>query len=381
MHENREKVATGSPNEGLSIVAPSHTSFLKKAVLFIGHVAAKIGLSERRTDVRVSVRKLDVNYVSGAQEKRANIKDISPTGAYLLTDHRWIVGTTLLLTMQSRSRKHRNSPTKVRLQAKVVRIGKDGVGVSFVHEHADTAQWLTFVSKATSLISEEGAVRVFRMAKGLAFLLRISPFAEDPIIRLFCESLSEERIEGALDIVLSADELLASRNATPKNTMLPRLLLRILADGSKSNEESIQQCWTGLLATSSLEGSNDDENLGFVALLSKLEAVHVRILAAAGERAVHAGFQSAMITSQELHCRMEEIKRITETRNVAVIECALNRLYEFGLLELTIKPFGCASLDHANLMPTKLGLAFYQAYSAQQKPPDVLDLRSAEVAS
>lgn len=352
-----------------------------KGISIVGHIAARIGLSERRKDTRVCARELNASYAAGAREERAKVKNISATGAYLLTDHRWLVGTRLLLTLQRRSLRHRASVSQMRLRAKVVRLGKDGVGVSFVDEQDDTPQWLSLVPKATSLAPEDGAVRVFCIAKVLAFLLRISPSAEESIVDLLRNILNDERIERALEIVLSAEEMLAFSDFALKGTVPPGLLLRILVDGSKSNDESMRESWAGLLATCSLEGSNDSENASLAALLSKLEPVHLHILVAAGQRTVHAGLQSESVTFQELHCTMQEIKRITQTRNVTVIECALNRLYEFRLLELTIKPFGCASLDHANLTPTKLGFSLYRACSGPQRPPEVLDAGAVEVAS
>lgn len=372
---------TGPQIKGLSIVAPSNTGLLKRVKFCIGRFAVAIGLSERRKDGRVSARELNANCASGAEEKRVNMKDISPTGAYLLTKHQWLVGTRLLLTLQTRVRKNRDSAPQVRLQAEVVRLGTDGVGVSFVHEHVDTAQWLTLMSKATSLAPKDGAVRVFRIAKTLAFLLRFSPFAEDRILKQLREELSDERIERTLEVVLRAEELVISRRPGPKSQITPSLALRILADGSISNEEPMLQCWAGLLAATLLEGSNDEEKLSFAALLSKLEPVHVLILASAGQKALQAGLQSETTASPIVHCAIDEIKRISRSRNVAAIESTLNRLYEFGLLELTSKPFGCASLDHANLTLTKLGVAFYQACFGRQEFSEVIDSIPAEVAS
>lgn len=381
VQENRQEGTTVSLDRGLFDVLPNSTSLLKRALTFIAQFAATTGLSERRRDARVSARELDANYASGSGDTRVKIKDISSTGAYLLTNHRWLVGTTLVLTLQSRSRRHRDSLPQVHLTAKVVRLGQDGLGVSFLHENVDAAHWLFCVSKAASLAPEGGAVRVFQMAKALSFLLLRSPSAEAQLLKLLGDELSDDRIERALEIVLRAEGLAACRNSGLKSDILPSLLMQILMDGSESNEEPMQQCWAALLAASSLDGSNDDEKLSFAALLSKLESVHVLTLAAAGQKATQAGFQPETIISHILYCKMDEIKRITRTKNVAVIECALNRLYEFGLLELTIRPFGCASLDDANVTPTKLGLAFYQACFGQQKLPEARDARRMQVAS
>lgn len=361
--EKRRSGLAISRSEGPSSVAPRRVGFLRRLISSIGHLTAKIGLSDRRKDERVSARELIVSYssASGEERRQSKLKDLSPTGAYLLTGQRWFVGTRLLLTLQSRNRKYRSTPHQVQLAAKVVRLGKDGVGVSFIDENFGAEQWLNCVSKVTSLASGGGAVRLFQMAKALVFLLRISHAAEEGFLRLLGEEFAEERIDNALEIVLRADDLLASRTFTQSSAVAPELFLHVLEKGSNSNEEPLQECWAALLVAFSLDGSNDQENLRFAALLSKLELVHVLIVAAAGQKAAQTETGSALATSVGLHCKIDEIKRVTRTRNLAVIECALNRLYEFGLLELTAKPFGCTSLESANLALTQLGLAFYRA--------------------
>ena len=148
-----------------------------------------------------------------------------------------------------------------------------------------------------------------------------------------------------------------------------------------TNGERIQQCWAGLLAASLIEGSDDQENLGFVALLSKLERLHVRILASAGQRAIQAEWRPETSSRQGLHCTVEEAKILAGTTDVARIACALDRLYELGLLELTVKPFGFAALDQANLTLTKRGLMFFARCAGRTGLPEAIARNSAELAS
>ena len=337
---------------------------------FIANLAAKSGLVERRRDGRASPNELTASYWSGLEEKRARIKDISPTGAYLLTNHRWSVGTKLTLTLQNRSRKYKDSSSQVRLVGEVVRLDNDGVGVSFVQKGNGAEQWSILVATAISLTSEAGVVRVFQMANALGFLLRISPAAKDGIVSFFKEKLSEDRIDRALEVVLRAEALVSSENLEQKSTLRP--ILQIVRAGSKSDEGPVLQWWAGLLAAATLDWP-PDEILSFAALLSKLESVDVLLLAAAGQKSVQAGTELKTSTPQNFVCKMDEIKRVTRTKNIVMIECALNRLHELGLLELTVRPFGCAPLDSANLTPTKLGLAFYHACAGRQVSSEAAD--------
>lgn len=379
--KSANKDTAGAQNQALSRVSLRRESVAKKLVGFLAHLSAKMGLAERRKDERVSARELLVSCAAGLEEKRIKIKDISPTGAYLHTGHRWFVGTKLLLTLQNRSQRQIDAASQVQLVASVVRLEKDGVGVSFIDGNQEAEPWLTCISKATSLNLGGGAVRLFQMAKALAFLVRISPSAEDGILTLFREQLSEDRIDRALNVVLGAERRIGSRNAALKSAIDPSLVLQIIEEGSMSGEEPIRECWVRLLAGSALAESNDYENANYASILSKLEPVHVLLLVASGQKSVQADLESSECKIPGLYCGTDEVKRIARSNNLAVIECALNRLHDLGMLELTIKPFGCAVLQSANLTPTKLGLDFYNACWGRMISPETLDAATRKAAS
>ncbi len=348
---------------------------------FIGHLATKVGLLERRRDARVPAREITASYWTGVEQKEVKIKNISPTGIYLLTDHRWLPGATMLLTLQGNGRKQPDSACEVRFRASVVRLGDDGAGLTFLHEYVDTDGWLNLLMKATALTAENDAVRVFRLAKALAFLLRVSPSAEERILKLLSEGLDQERAERALEIALRAEELVSSGKSALKEGVFPSLILRILTDGSKSSEEPMQECWSGLLAASAACGADDDENLNLCEALSRLEPIHLRILAAASRRAVQAKRQSGETPCWLFDCTMEEMKDISKTKNLPVIECALNRLCELGLLELTVKQLRFESLDRVNLTPTASGVKLYTRCSGEAGGPRAANCTTLGVAS
>lgn len=259
----------GRENGRPSVIAVRRRSVLNTLLSSMAHLAVRMGIAERRKDERVSAWELNVSCASDLEQERAKIKDISLTGAYLITTHRWFVGTKVLLTLQSRGGRQRGALHQVQLLANVVRLDHDGIGVNFVHENLGAEQWLMFACKAASLASGVGAVKVFQMAKALALLLRMSPSAEDGVLKLLRDDLSEERADRALELVLRTDTLVGSRNSDPEREIAPRIVLRILEEGSKSAEEPMLEWWAGLLGAFSLEGSEDEEYLRFAALLSR----------------------------------------------------------------------------------------------------------------
>lgn len=93
----------------------------------------KASLQERRSAEREGVPHLAAYYWNGAHAVPHRVRDLSSTGCYLLTDERWHTGTMLMLTLQKPvTADDVRSSRSVRLQAKVVRWGEDGVGLTFI---------------------------------------------------------------------------------------------------------------------------------------------------------------------------------------------------------------------------------------------------------
>ena len=346
------------------MVRPRKKGPFLRTISFIGHLGARYEWSVRRKGTRVPAHDMVVSYSTGMEQKRASIKDISLTGIYLITEDRWLPGEPLLLTLHAGNQSRLDSTPQVRLAARVVRLGEDGVALSIVPDHFDIIEWLTIMSKAAILTSEDRSVRAFRMGKVLAFLRQASPAAEDQVVRAITKGLDPERSERALEIILRAQELLESRSTTPRTGVSPDLIVELLQAGSITQEEQMQQCWAGLLATSTQEGSDENANLSFATLLSKLEPVHLHILKAAGQKVTPMGEEAGTITSQPLPSAIDEWRKLTEAGDVADIEYALNRLNELCLLEPTIELGGLASSQHVSLTLTSVGLKLWAACNA-----------------
>jgi PilZ domain len=74
-----------------------------------------------------------VAYLGTASASRAfELGDISMTGFCLLTDERWMPGTEMPITLQSRNLPAENERESFTVQATVVRCGQGGVGFSIV---------------------------------------------------------------------------------------------------------------------------------------------------------------------------------------------------------------------------------------------------------
>ena len=339
----------------------------RKCMTLIEQAVARIAQPERRRDQRVPARDLIASYWTGLEQKRVQIRNISPTGVYLLTDDRWFPGTSFQLMLQESDPGGQGCESEVRLQTQVVRSDADGVGVVFVSDHVDTAGWINLFSRAAALTRENGAVRVFRMAKALAFLLRISPLTVEETLQLLSGIQTYERTEEALGVVLMAEELTMNKKHALRKGVSPHLISRVLDEGSRAREHQKQRGWAGLLAASCTPGASDEEILRFANLLSRLDLLQLRIITMGGQKTAQ-NRQQAEATSPSFEWQADEIKSAVDgvgSGGEAPIEGALSGLCELGLVESSPGASASTPVNGRNLSLTDLGLEFYARYCGE----------------
>jgi PilZ domain len=86
---------------------------------------------DRRRSDRQPAPQLAVYYWTGAAPAQHEVRDISPTGLYVVTDERWYPGTIVKMTLQ-RTDGTEETTEHIAVESKAVRWGEDGVGLSFV---------------------------------------------------------------------------------------------------------------------------------------------------------------------------------------------------------------------------------------------------------
>jgi hypothetical protein len=87
---------------------------------------------ERRRAPRREVPNLVAHYWDGAAPLAHHIRDISTTGLYLLTEQRWYPGTLVRILLQRTGVAETDPDRSITVNAKVVRSGSDGVGLTLV---------------------------------------------------------------------------------------------------------------------------------------------------------------------------------------------------------------------------------------------------------
>lgn len=323
-------------------------------------VYEKLSSSETKRAERRPAHGFVAHYWSGAAARQDDIKDISSTGLYLLTEERWLPGTVVSLTLQMRSPLEEISERRITVHAKTVRWGEDGVGFSFVLPDDSEARPWKFLLESAAEQSEPNAVPdIARLANAIAFLSRLWPQGARNVAQLVYGGLTKARVANAVEILLKAERLLPPDFSTQSMSARSGLVVKVLQYGSWADERWIQQLWAGLLVSSCNFPQNDDSNEVFADLLGKLAAVHVRILKYACVRAGAVRSESETTASKPVICGREEIMEIAASRELLRIERDLDHLYGLGLLERRASTASTSTHYAADITPSRLGLDLY----------------------
>lgn len=318
------------------------------------------GGAERRSAERQSIDQFAAYRWNGSSVKQEAVKDISSTGLYILTEERWQPGTLLLLTLQREGPLEMNPEGRIEVQAKVVRHGEDGVGLTFVlPDDPDSRRWESLRDRLIEKAKPEDMRRLVRMSEALGFLSRICPEGAERVGQLVAERLDNQKLENAVSIALRAENLLTLEPATGPLRTDPDLIVRILEKGSCSDEDWLRHFWGGLLATSCAVNGKDESSQVFVELLSQLTTFPVRILTVVCTRATKVLAESGSVSAKPLACKIEELTLTTGSQGQQLAR-DLEHLCELGLIEKRDSNSPrLLSSEETDLTPSSLGLQLF----------------------
>lgn len=226
---------------------------------------------ERRSAERRPTENFFAYRWNGSRVTQEPVKDISSTGLYILTQERWQPDTLLSITLQRQGPFETNPERRIELQGKVVRYGKDGVGLAFIlKSDTESRQWVSLREDLIEQAKPQDMVSLVRLVEAIAFLSRICPGQAEKVRQLVLSRLSKHKLENAIAIALSAENLLAAKPVAGRQRANPDLVVRILEDGSCTDENWLKDFWGGLLATSCAVDAKDESSLVFVEMFSNL---------------------------------------------------------------------------------------------------------------
>jgi hypothetical protein len=325
---------------------------------------------ERQRSERRPAHGFTAYHWTDAAPKQDNIRDISSTGVYLLTEERWLPGTLVSLTLQRKGPLEKNSERRVTLQAKAIRWGDDGVGLSFaLPKDLDSQLWESLLESAGGR-KEPDILGQFRMAEALAFLSRICPQAADKVKQLIRGGLGNYRVASGVEIALKAEAILASELDANRMRAHPSLVVQIIEVGSWADTDWTMHLWAGLLAASCTEDGSDESNLANVELFSQLASTHVDIFTAACTKATKFLSEAGTISSKPVICTLEEIEQIAGSGHLLRIERDLEHLFDLGLIAKSVKTPSLLPIERADITPSILGLQLYARCNGHRGAPE-----------
>jgi hypothetical protein len=295
----------------------------------------------------------------GSYPRLNSVRDISCTGAFLLTQERWEPGEVVSLTLQRSGPPEKENAFPV--QAKAVRWDDQGVAVSFMlPPGADLRLWQSPLKSAELQNEPEDILREFRVAQTISFLTRIAPDTGVPASRLLHEELSNYRLENAIEITRKAERMLGAVVDEDHLRALPEVVMRIVEAGSWSSDDKwMLQFWAGLLAASCSSTGDDQSTLIYAELLGQLKALHLRILSAAAAKSTKiSGGQGAMYT-RPLKWNAADLMKFSGSGDLIKLDRELHYMADIGIIAPREKSAFFQQMTDTTIALTNLGLQLY----------------------
>jgi hypothetical protein len=137
----------------------------------------------------------------------------------------------------------------------------------------------------------------------------------------------------------------------------PRIVSKILEEGSWSDDESIQEMWAGLLASACSEDGNDDSNLIFISLLANLSKSQARLVGHSCNSAEKFVNPGGLVLAQYLYISLEDLKNVTGESDIHRLDREMDHLRALNLIDGGFHPDGDAG--SAQVTPTALSLHLF----------------------
>jgi hypothetical protein len=202
-----------------------------------------------------------------------------------------------------------------------------------------------------------------------AFLSRICLPAAEEFGLLLRDKVTAWRGENATSILIHAQKLLGDHPESAKMHAHPRLVGKILENGSWTDDDDVQRLWAGLLATSCTPDGADESNLIFVNLLNQMTSAQVRVLKAVCTQAVKGVSIAGWLYAAPLDFTLEGLVKISGVEEADRLDRELDHLGALALFtdKSGFQTFSLAPV--ASLTPSSLGLQLYARCSGHRGDP------------
>jgi hypothetical protein len=321
----------------------------------------KLNLPKQRRYERSKETGLAAEFGLDSSFTSAEIKDMSASGIYLITEKRLSTNELITLILREKSEPANSTELKFSVDVRVIRQGEDGIGLSFVLPPGlDTEVWEIMVRKIVTLTNPKEIAKMFRTLRVILLLCRLCQSGAEEAILLLGGELLEGRVETLVKIALAAENMLASEPDFERRRAHPKLVANILREGSWAPDELTVQLWAGLLVSSCQLDESDDTNQKFVDLLVHISPVPARIFIYACEQALRSASGTENCPSSSVLVTPEELAGISGVSEITRNSANVDHLFDLGLIRTPPYRSSFSSPEEFDIAPTSLGLELYK---------------------
>jgi hypothetical protein len=189
------------------------------------------------------------------------------------------------------------------------------------------------------------------LAKGMlegagAFLSRICLPASEEFGLLLKDKVSNWRKQNAVRITLMAKEIIDDKDNRENMHAHPRLVMKIMEEGSWSDSSEIQNMWAGLLASSCTKSGKDESNLMFINILSRLTSAEAKLINHFSGKCEKKLSPCGLIQAEGFNPSLEELLQVSDLDDHEQVDVVLDHLRSIEL----ISPYSGFDSDSQDLL-------------------------------
>lgn len=309
---------------------------------------------------------------NGSAMTQGLVRDISSSGLYLVTPEQWPPGTILALTLQREGPMDPDPTRRITKQARVVRCGPDGLGLSFLwaKDDPESRRWESLLESLIDQTKPADMLSLVRMVEAFAFLGRICAGGAEEIGEWVRTRASSHKVLNAVSIALKAENFLGHAVASDRLRVNPKIAVHILEVGSGTDEDWLHRFWAGLLITSISADGRENPNREFVELFSQLTSIPLRIFTVVCTRAAKVIAGSGTVSARPLACNLEELAATVGSRKPQM-ERDLESLSSLQLIERgrIASQSALVANNESYITPTGLGLQLFALCNGHRGDP------------
>ncbi len=196
----------------------------------------------------------------------------------------------------------------------------------------------------------------------------------ESFLKLVCKPAFEEfglmlgdkvrhwRLNNIINVLEKSQSKLEFRDNKLELKINPRIALGIIENASLTDEDELQDLWSGLFAASCNHDDKNDENIIFIDFLKSITSSQAKILKYICENSIKAIYDNGLMISEKLILEVEKLKEISGIHDLHRLDRELDYLVHLNLIGQDIfnGSGGIKISDFtANVTPTTLALNLY----------------------